>query len=106
MSLIVTQEQLDSLEDMMDIIVSEDVRTDYQGRGYSEKTCLAYTGGDVGEFVAFLGFILIGEGATAFDLVQKIVEIGDGRHDSMGRGSIVYWPHISVVSDDGSENDD
>lgn len=104
MSITVTQSQLLRIEDTMDISVQEDVLTDYVGRGYSAKKCLAYTGSSVAEFTAVLALVLADEEATAFDLVEMIAEIGDGRRDTLGRGEMIYWEHITVEEDDESDD--
>lgn len=103
MTITVTPAQLAEIENMFDVDIEDEVRTDYSGRGMFGRSCLAYTGGSPTEFTAALALVILqsrGGEEGAWELFEVIGEIGDGSHDSMGRGSITYWPHITVTEGD------
>lgn len=103
MSLIITNAQLDAIEEMMEMSVSEDVRTDYAPRGGTFGKCLGYTGPRVVEFVTCMAMVMLGEGADVTDLLETVGEIGDGTQDNLVHGRIVYWTHIEVEDDDADD---
>lgn len=84
----------------------EDVRTDYSGRSMYGGTCLGYTGSDIVLFTFHLAVELVRadmseddeEEPDLYAVEEKLGEIGNGRSDSMGRGVIFYWPHVTVSS--------
>jgi hypothetical protein len=76
-----------------------DIRTDYSGRGMYGNACLGIVSHDSGLTTA-LSFelaALLTEDQDFDDLRQNFHEIASIQQtDSMGRGTIVYWPGIQV----------
>lgn len=73
----------------------EDFRPDYSGRGMYGKTCIGYTGEYPFYFAARLAYLLNdGDEMDANDLVYAIEGLPECSTDSMGRGTIYYWPAV------------
>jgi hypothetical protein len=103
-TLIISTSELDTLTDILNID-GNDIRTDYSGRGMYGNTCLGIVLGD-GVTPIQVGVALV-EALTADSDDQDSVEsawqtantiAGRARMDSMGLGSIVYFPGVTVES--------
>jgi len=79
----------------------------YSGRGMYEERCLGITAdGDIGKFIAD---IIIGMNETDdYDFsCADIAEAFSGmRTDSMGKGTIYYFPDVPFVSDEDVDDVD
>lgn len=80
----------------------------YSGRGMMGKACVGFRGDSV---VKVIEHVLQEVWSTEDDdmmdyLVHRV--IGQAQWDSMGHGSIIYWPDIPFVapSEDGLEGQD
>jgi hypothetical protein len=95
----------DSITELKDRF-EDDVRFDYGGRGMYGKTCVGYTGEYPFVFAAVLAKLLTtqqdeDDEMDADTLIDVIEGMPDVSIDSMGRGTIYYWPGIRV---EGSDN--
>ena len=70
-----------------------DVRTDYSGRGMHGRTCVGAVTDD--DFTTVLADIV----ANCEDCEQAAELIRTANTDSMGRGTIVYWPRVRTEDD-------
>lgn len=78
-----TYENVEDLE----INLPGDLRVrSYSGRGMYGKYCAAIVGDSVAEITA--GIAATAEPEVALELLKGF------RTDSMGKGAVVYWPHI------------
>lgn len=93
----VAQEHVEStLGELWDI----DIRTDYSGRAMYGKTCL-------GIVTDMSGWGLAAEVRNALEYTSWAEEedfldyilTHEPRTDSMGRGTIYYWPGVQVIED-------
>lgn len=100
-TLTISTSELDTLTDILNIN-SDDIRTDYSGRGMYGTTCLGIVLSDVTPIQ--LGVALVealtadpddmGQVESAWEAAADIAR--RARTDSMGLGSIVYFPGVTV----------
>lgn len=84
------------------------VPRDYSGRGMMGKTCLGIStplDGSVGDIFADIIEHIRNESRGSFlDIVDVFLDIAeafrDMRQDSLGKGSIIYFPNIEFTEDD------
>lgn len=85
------------------------VRSSYGGRGMYGDTCLAYTGSEPLLFIFDLAEVLVlrdNDDPAVDDIRYELDRLGMGRTDSMGRGTVHYWPSITVEPGDDDEDDE
>lgn len=98
--------QYDDLVHMSDADPDE-VRHNYSGRAMYGKEALAYTGDRPIQFAFELAAVLTPQEEFAAgdnphpyavydDLRDTLGAIGEPRTDSMGLGTVYYWPNITV----------
>ena len=71
-------ELVEAIEEAADE-VSGSIREDYSGRGMYGKTCY--------------GIVVDGSGTEVIEAAAALGVRG-ARTDNMGKGTIVYWPHV------------
>lgn len=90
----ITADQLEILENAADDLRA-DLRADYSGRGMYGKACVGFDldrGTGPAEFAMRLAMYLVDNGEE--DLAELMSE--DVAQDSMGLGSIVYFPRVQA----------
>jgi hypothetical protein len=78
----------------------DDFRMDYSGRSMYGRTCFGYTGDGISLFVFHLAVAIHradtdGDDPDMHDLETMIQAIGEPVTDSLGRGTIFYWPNVA-----------
>lgn len=69
---------------------------DYSGRGMFGRRCFAVECDNPSGLIAEV-FLYLAENETPYaEMVQVAEMLKDSRTDSMGHGSIVYWPSIAI----------
>jgi len=73
-----------------------EVIADYSGRGMFGSRCVAVTCSRPERLIAEV-FLDLAENETSYDvMIQAAKILKDGRIDSMGRESVVYWPSMKT----------
>lgn len=65
----------------------------YSGRGMYGKECLGVKL-DEGDSLFNLGFVMGGAAETNVDLMDLLSHLPTPRTDSLGRGTVAYWPSL------------
>lgn len=87
----ITRDELDELEHELDL----EARTDYSGRGMYGDTCIGF---DVDSLAELVRIGAVAQQLFGDDNPELVHALARGaRTDSMGLGSIVYWPGISLA---------
>ena len=83
----------DRIEQILDAVGGLDLTENYSGRGMYGETCLAFHGNvNLMEFGVIAGDVLGLE--AAFRLSQRF------KTDSLGNGSVVYFPGVTIEDED------
>lgn len=96
MSRSLTNDQVNELR----VEFGEDLRTGYSGRAMYGKTCIGYTGEDPVIFTIKLAYLMAGGDISVDELIEELEDLGAAHTDSMGRGTIYYWPHVQAEEGD------
>lgn len=89
---------LESLRETCDQVF--DIRS-YSGRGMYGKECLAITGDDIDMFR--FGLLLGSTTMNEADVDDLIHEADNMKQDSMGLGTVYYWPRVPYVQGENDE---
>ena len=73
----------------------------YSGRSMFGRQCLAITADDIGKVFGIM--VAAGQAANSegLDIADEVI---GARWDSMGRGTVVYWPSIPLTGEEISAN--
>ncbi|QPO17087.1 hypothetical protein SEA_LILBEANIE_9 [Gordonia phage Lilbeanie] len=82
----------------------DDVRASYSGRAMFGRGCLGYTGTYPTQFAFWLAVQIAkvdtgSESPDSYEIANALSEMEEPRVDSLGRGTIYYWPEITVEED-------
>lgn len=82
----------------------------YSGRSMYGKECVAITSEDSARMLIKVMQYLMGDADSAAQRVADLLADHSVRTDSMGRGSVVYWPSLSLpegfVENDDDDDDE
>lgn len=90
--------------DGIDSITDVEFREHYSGRGMGSRDCIAVIVDNPRALIALgmsIAYVLANEaeeGCEADAIDDAVNKLGSASVDSIGRSTIVYWPHISATA--------
>jgi hypothetical protein len=97
-----------ALQEILESLIGEagefSVR-EYSGRSMYGKKCLAVVTGRDSVHSFELGVRVGRAAALSSDFCDVEDAMLDTKEDSMGLGSVIYWPHVPYVKDDEGDGD-
>ena len=82
----------------------DEIRSDYSGRGMWGDECIAYTGPEPMLFAFDMARVIAGQQpgsdeTSVEDVRQVLVDLDGPVTDQLGRGTVWYWPQVTVEVD-------
>ena len=102
MSYTLTPGQINELVSELDENYDDVIRSDYSGRGMYDDTCLGYTGEFPTRFALLRANAIGTDGSSVValnvdELLDQLTDLGEPRTDSLGLGTITYWPSVRIA---------